>query len=384
MKLIDLTDGKGRNRPRVGMVSRFPPSTSASAPGSSELAETLVHRYGIPVEVIRLVLPGERGAATLPVVMNLNPGWHMSAQLAGQRANRCDVAIVQIERHIPLKMIDELVSELTIPVVLCIDDVPPGESKDADSLGAVASKVDRVVVHSDVARRRLQSAVERSIPIEVIPHGSPWEAMEPPIGRRSSILTWGFLAPGMGAERVIRALPRLSDLEPPPVYRLVGLPDPRMSRREVDNYREELLMQADALGVTDRFDLVPVYHSREGLAAEIAASDLVAVVYDSKDRSASRILTEALSAGRPVIATAFPGAIEMLATGAGTTVAHDDEEGLARALRQYLSDEDQYTHATSRAAAISTQVRWDEVARRLVGMLTGLTQERQVTVETLR
>lgn len=383
MKLIDLTEAEGRMGPRVGMVARFPPSTSASAPGSSELAEKLLHRYGIPVEVIRLVLPGERGATTLPVVMDLNPRWHMSARLAGQRANRCDIAIVQIERHIPVAMIDELVSELTIPVILCIDDVPPADSEEAAAMAAISRRVDHVVVHSEVARGRLEAAAGDPIPIEVIPHGSPWESMEPPIGGRGRILTWGFMAPGMGAERVVRALPRLADLEPLPEYRVVGLPDPRWPRQEVDAYRDELLAEAEALGVADRFELVPIYHTRKELAAEIAASDLIAVVYDSKDRSASRILTEALSAGRPVIATSFPGAIEMLATGAGTTVAHDDEEGLAREIRRYLSDEGEYRNASSRAAAISAQVNWGEIARRFAGLLTARSQDRHGSIESL-
>jgi glycosyltransferase involved in cell wall biosynthesis len=383
MKMIDLTDGEERRGPRVGMVTRFPPSTSASATGSSELAERLVRRYGIPVEVIRLVLPGEGGAATLPVVMDLNPRWHMSAQLAAQRANSCDIALVQIERHIPVAMVDELVSELTIPIVLCIDDVPSAGSEESASLAAIAGRVDHVVVHSDVARRRLESEAQRPIAVEVIPHGSPWKVMEPPIAPRARILTWGFLAPGIGAERVIRALPRLTDLESPPRYRLIGVPDPRWSRQKVDIYRDDLLAQAAALGVANRFELVPIYHTRNGLAAEIAASDLVAVVYDSKDRSASRILTEAVSTGRPVVATAFPGAIEMLATGAGKTVAHDDEEGMARAFRQYLSNEDEYSNATSRAVAISAQVNWDEVARRLAGVLADSLPERDAVVETL-
>ena len=383
MRMIDLTEGEERRGPRVGMVTRFPPSTSASAPGSSELVKRLVRRYGIPVEVIRLVLPGERSATAIPVVMDLNPSWHMSAQLAAQRANSCDIAFVQMERHIPVAMIDELVSELTIPIVLCIDEVPAAGSEVTASMAAIASRVDHVVVHSDVARRRLESEAQRPVAVEVIPHGSPWKVMEPPIGPRSTILTWGFLAPGIGVERVIRVLPQLSDLEPTARYRIIGVPDPGWSRQEVDSYRDDLLTQGTTLGVADRFELVPIYHTRKELAAEIAASDLVAVVYDSRDRSASRILTEALSAGRPVVATAFPGAIEMLATGAGTTVAHDDEEGMTRAIRRYLSNEDEYSNAVGRAVAISAQVSWDEVARRLAGVITGHSPERDAIVETL-
>ena len=46
--------------------------------------------------------------------------------------------------------------------------------------------------------------------------------------------------------------------------------------------------------------------------------------YDSHDQVTSGVLIEAIARGRPVVATAFPHAVELLGTGAGIVVDHDD------------------------------------------------------------
>jgi glycosyltransferase involved in cell wall biosynthesis len=328
------------------------------------LVERLTQRYGIVVEVIRLMLPGDATAGGDSVVMDLNPRGTLSAQLGAERANRCDLALVRVDRHLPLSHIDEFVAELRVPVVLCVDEVAAVDGGETALLSGMATRVSVVVVHSEVARIRLEEQVGAQVAIEVIPHGSPWMAMSPRPGPHRNILTWGFFAPGMGSERVVRALPLLSHLDPPPRYRLVSVTDPGWSRGEAASYRSRLTMEAENLGVADQLEVVPMLHSRAALQAEIAWSDLIAVVYDSSDLAGSRILTEAVSTGRPVVATAFPGAEEMLASGAGTTVVHDDDEAMARAIGRYLTDDEAYGRAAGVASALSASLSWDEIARR--------------------
>ncbi|HEX6220724.1 MAG TPA: glycosyltransferase [Acidimicrobiia bacterium] len=380
MTVIDLTNGRNPVGPKVGMFTRFPPSKSGSAPSASILAEHLNSRFGIPVEVIRLVMPGESSAEGHPVIMDLNPRWHMSAQFAAQRANRCDVALIQIDCHISLGLMESFIAELTVPVVLSVDDVVG--SADASALARLAEKVAVIVVPSEVGRRRLEAAALPAARIEVIPHGSSLQAMEPrPLPRRQ-IITWGFMEPGMGAERVVRALPLLDDLDPPPRYRLIGVADPFWTRSEASSYRSSLSAEAVRLGVADQIEFVPMLHSRAKLASEIEQSDLIVVAYDATERACSRILTEAVSTGRPVVATAFPGAIEMLASGAGTTVAHDSVEDMAGAIRMYLTDDDEYRKAARLATALSPGLGWDETARKFAKMILDVVDSSELVNET--
>jgi glycosyltransferase involved in cell wall biosynthesis len=317
--------------------------------------------------------PGDEAATGHPVIMDLNPRWHMSAELAAQRANRCDVALIQVDRHTPMAPMEEFLRELSVPVILSVDDVPQGGTDEARVLASLAARVAAIVVPSEVARRRVESQAGQQVTVEVVPHGSSFQALEPRPEPRRQLVTWGFMEPGIGAERVIRSLTLLADLDPPPRYRLIGVTDPGWNSRDISSLRSAISAAAHRLGVSDQVEIVPILHSRAKLASEIEASDLIVLPYDATERAASRILTEAVSTGRPVIATAFPGAIEFLATGAGTTVAHDSDEEMADAIRLYLTDDGEYQRAARVARALSPSLGWEEAARRYANLISTLT-----------
>ncbi len=374
--MIDLTDPEYASR--VAMITRYPPSESGSALSALDLARQLALRHGFAVEVIRLVLPGEPAAEGHPVVMDVNAQWHMCPRLAARRANRCDIAVLRLDRHVPIEFIEELLGELEVPVVLAVDELGPAET-DA-SLAGPFNIADNIVAPSEMSRRRLSAMARDSIAIEVIPPGSPWRPLEPTDRIRRRILTWGYLAPGMGAERVIRSLARLRDLDPKPRYRLIGVTDPAWTRGEGDAYRAQLAIEAEKLGVRRQLDIVPILHSRRALEREIEKCDVIAVAYDSRDRASSRILAEAVSTARPVVATAFPGATEILSSGAGATVDHDDIDAMAGALRRYLTDDGEYMRAARAGAAMSTSLSMDETARKYASLLGRRLGEHPLTV----
>ena len=371
--LIDLTGDHSVAPLRVAMVTRFPPSCSGAAQAASDLAETLVSRFGIDVEVIRFVPLGEHAAPGLPVVMELNPSWSLGGEAAAARASQCDVVLVRLEHSSPVELVDELIGRSEVPVVLVLDDVAPARTDLAGSVAALAKRADAVVVPSRTAQERIHEQTSGSVRADVIPHGSSWSAMEPPKGIRCRILTWGFMSPGMGVERVIQALALLGDIKPAPHYRIIGIAHPSWSNREAARHRRNLLKTAETLGVGDCVEFGPILSSREELFEEARESDILAVMYDAQDRAASRILTEAVSTGRPVVATRFPGAVELLASGAGLTVAHEDTAELAAALRRLLTDDKAYLEAAKAARSLSPSLGWDSVAGQFFDLLIGLT-----------
>jgi polysaccharide biosynthesis protein PslF len=381
MTVIDLTDaGVRANSPLVGVVTRFPPSASGSASSARELVARLMEKHSFSVEVLRLLAHGEDASLGHPVVMDVNPRWRMGADLVARRANRCDVVVAQIDRHVPTELADDLVSALHVPLILLIDDI--GDGKQTTHLAALGARANIVVVPSETARRRLQESLGAGADIRVIPHGSVWRPFDIRPEPRRDILTWGFIEPGVGAERVIRAMALLSDLDPRPNYRLIGVADPAWSRGEAAAYRTELIAQAEELGVASQVDLVPMVHSHEGLRLEIERCDLIVVPYDTQEAACSRILTEAVSTGRPVVATGFPGAIEMLSLGSGMTVAHDDDGEMAYALRRYLTDDAEYRRSAGIAAVQGGGFAWDEVARNLADLVAEVLELEAPSVES--
>ena len=66
------------------------------------------------------------------------------------------------------------------------------------------------------------------------------------------------------------------------------------------------------------------------------ATDVVLIPYESMDQVTSGVLVEALASGKPVVATRFPHAVELLSDGAGIVVDHADPVAIAEALFRVL------------------------------------------------
>jgi glycosyltransferase involved in cell wall biosynthesis len=104
------------------------------------------------------------------------------------------------------------------------------------------------------------------------------------------------------------------------------------------------------------------YRSLHSLQNLIESADIIILPYDSKDQATSGVLVDAIAAGRPVIATAFPHAVEMLRSGAGIIIDHHDVDGLSRALRRVLTDPALADRMGAEARRIAPSLSWDVIA----------------------
>jgi glycosyltransferase involved in cell wall biosynthesis len=174
-------------------------------------------------------------------------------------------------------------------------------------------------------------------------------------------LTWGLLGPGKGIERVIDAMASLKSLPNPPRYVIAGRTHPKVLATQGDRYREALVAQAKRLGVADSVSFDAVYRTPEELTALIQTATVVVLPYDSKDQVTSGVLADSLASGRPIVATAFPHAVELLGGGAGTIVAHDDPDALVAALRAVLTDPHVAASMTTQARELAPTIAWPVV-----------------------
>ena len=88
------------------------------------------------------------------------------------------------------------------------------------------------------------------------------------------------------------------------------------------------------------------------------------------------MLVEAIASARPVIATPFPHAVELLSHGAGVLVPHDDSHAIAAALRALLTNPERTAEARAAAARLAPPLFWENVGRRYRQLLAGLVAQR--------
>lgn len=96
--------------------------------------------------------------------------------------------------------------------------------------------------------------------------------------------------------------------------------------------------------------------------------------FDSRDRLTSGVLVDAIAAARPVIATAFPQAVELLSSGAGIIVRHADPVELAEAIRLIVSDGDMWASMAAEARLLAPSLAWSVVADQYARLADQLVQ----------
>lgn len=368
----------------VVLLGTYPPTQCGLATFSHALRRALLGSVS-SVEVVRVVERDDAFRAP-EIAAQWRHGHPRDAARVLEVACGRDVLIVQHEYGIfdgpdGVAIVD-VVESSPIPVIVVLHTVlvEPTCAQRA-ILEAVASAADAVVTQTDAARDRLIARYdvdERFV--HVIPHGATAnfesDARVPGSAGRAAgraiapptILTWGLLGPGKGLEYAIDAVAALGDLDPAPRYLVAGETHPKVVAAHGEQYRRQLVDQAAALGVSDRVQFDGTYRALDELRAIVRSADIVLLPYESREQVTSGVLVEALASGKPVVATAFPHACEVLGSGGGLVVAHDDPAAMSEALRSILVDPMLAARMRHESRRIGSQHVWAVVGARYLDL----------------
>jgi polysaccharide biosynthesis protein PslF len=355
---------------RFGFVSTYPPTQCGLATFTAALRGALLHGTGDEGRVVRLV------DATLPgggeVAAQLVAGDAASLRQAAEHLNQCDVAIVQHEYGVyggaDGSEVLHLLDQLTVPSVVILHTVlTDPTSHQRQVLEAAVARADAVVTMTVTARDRLAAGYAVDLrKVTIIAHGAPalQNAMAGPAVRTGpfTVLSWGLLGPGKGVEWGIAAMAMLRDLAPMPRYVIAGQTHPKVVLREGEAYRDRLREQVRQAGLGPWISFDGHYRNANALASLVRSADVVLLPYDSTEQVTSGVLIEAVAAGKPVVATQFPHARELLAGGAGLLVPHRDPAAIAAALRSVITRGDVMSRMAAAAAATAPRLLWPAIA----------------------
>jgi polysaccharide biosynthesis protein PslF len=373
---------------RLGLLSTYP-STQCGIATFCEALATQMAADGAEVGVVRLVDAPEADGA--PVVHQWVTGRPDAAAEAAAVLDSYDVAVVQHEYGIfggpDGQDVLEVVARVRVPVVTILHTVLTQPTPNQHRvLAALVALSDALVVMTQTARERLLAGwdVDPAL-VSVIPHGAAdnrpatpetgGPAAEPTAGAPHGspvVLTWGLLSQGKGIEWALLAMAELRDRVPLPTYRIVGETHPRVVEHEGEVYRERLVALTRDLELTANVEFDGRYLPGPDLREVVRRADVVLLPYDSLDQVTSGVLTEAVVAGKPVISTSFPHAVELLSGGAGVLVPRRDPGALADALESVLTGEGVAAAMATTAAGLAASLLWPAVARRYLDLASAL------------
>ena len=361
------------------LIGTYPPTECGIATYTANLRAGLV-RAGVDCRVVRVLEPGDTRDTQPPIHPNgdiLVDWWALGdpdgPERCARTASRFDAVLLQHEFGIypgpdgvdVVRFAEACQAPLFTVLHTALRTPTPSQR---EIIERIARHSVLVIVHSAVARDRLLAAhdIDASRVI-VVPHGATPNLSGPPAltSPEPIVLTWGLLGPGKGIERGIRAIAQLRREGLDVRYVVAGETHPNVRKHQGEAYRDGLRELAVELGVDDLVEFRGTYSSWDELRAVVRSADVVLLPYDTRDQVTSGVLVEALAAGKPVVATAFPHAVELSRTGAVEVVEHDDDDAIADVLVRILDDDQLRDRMQAAARAESAQYAWPIIGNRI-------------------
>lgn len=381
---VECPDRRARS---FGILSSYPPTPCGLATFSAALASGLsVHDS--EVGVVRVVDTGGHLSNSDRVIGHLVNGSPRSVVASSDALNESDVAVVQHEYGLyggtDGDEVLEILGALHVPSIVIAHTILTNPTPHQRSvLNDVAALADQVVVMTEAARIRLCESFDVDPrKVTTIAHGAavPRARVVPKRAGRPVMLTWGLIGPGKGIERVIEAMRTLHDLPMQPCYLVAGQTHPKVLAAQGESYRRDRVAQAERHGISSSVVFDADYRDVTSLTTLIQSSKVVVLPYDSKDQVTSGVLVDAIAAGRPVVATAFPHAVELLSSGAGLVVDHDDPDAMALALRRILTRPELAAQMAAEASRLAPSLGWSMIAGEYLRLADRLLTERMSLV----
>lgn len=371
----------------IGFVSTYPPTVCGLATYTESLVGAIAGDRGARSRLgVVDVGDDERSVDPRVVAHRHLAGDARSLDRAAQVLNSYDTVSIQHEFGIFAgpdgEEVLDLIDAITVPTAVTFHTVLDHPTRrQRRIIDRIVLEADRLVVMSETGSERLTRrhgvAPAR---IDVIPHGANTLFSGPSLatGARPLILTWGLIGPGKGLESAIRSLSELTDLDPAPRYLIAGATHPHVRESAGESYREGLIALAHDLGLEHIVEFDDRYLDRVTLARLVRSADVVVLPYSSTEQVTSGVLAEAIAAGKPVIATRFPHAMELLTGGAGLTVSHGDAGALAEALRFVLTDQQARLRMGQEARRLADGWFWPTIGRRYAGLMSDMAEAKSL------
>lgn len=224
-----------------------------------------------------------------------------------------------------------------------------------------------------------------------IPHGTHAHIVEdvPALKRKFGLqnklvlTTFGLLSENKGIETGIRAMRRIVTEFPDALYLILGKTHPVVLSREGEQYRQRLEQMVQEYGLQENVKFLNTYLGLDTLLDYLAITDIY--LFTSKDphQAVSGTFVYAMSAGCPIVSTAFVQAREMLDESCGCLIDFNAPEQLADRAIHLLRHPELRRQMSLNAIERTHNSIWDNVAIAHVSLIREMLEEENIPMPHL-
>lgn len=386
------------NSPCVVHVSPLPPRRcgvaeyTAALAGAMEAATCCGSAF-----FVRLICDGEADADCSENCIRMDPSDSSAVKEVAEAVNRLTPGSILLQHEFKLyggndgDNVLAFLKHVNAPVVSTLHTVSTSLSESRQRiLREIVGRSARVVVFSGRARRILAEVYAADgEKVRVIPHGVPDVPFTPPgavelpdVPRRGvTFITCGLLRPGKGIEDVIPAFAILKQTSAEFTYLVCGGDHPR--NRDAMTYRRQLVEAVERHGLEENVFFLDHFLDWPTMLHAIQACDVGICAYTTAQQSSSGVLALTLSCGRPVVATDFQYAREVVNEHNGILVPIGNVEHLATALEALMVNPLRRMQMAAASYDCTRPWVWREVAQQHIHLLNEVNARRAAGVRRL-
>lgn len=376
-------DRPSRPSIRIALIGNYLPRLCGIATFTTRIHEALREAFPmVSTDVYAMVDAGRSYRFPSTVTGTIAEQDRESYRAAGRAINTRGSDILWVQHEFGIfggpagSHLFDLLDETDAPVAITLHTVLTDPTSDQRFvMDRLRSRADLIIVMAEHARTTLMRIYHiPAAKIAVIPHGVPDRPyVEPSVARRGSaiedrrtILTFGLLSPDKGIETMIRAMPRILSRNPDVLYRVLGATHPHLVAHEGEAYRERLQKLAATVGVSKALRWENRFVAEAELLDQLAAADIYVTPYRNPAQITSGTLAYAAGLGKPIIATPYVHATELLAHGRGRIFAFDDVSALAETVDSLLNDDLSRDRLARAIYAYSRSMTWYCMVERMM------------------
>ena len=373
----------------IAFVATCPPRQCGIATFSSDLERALEAADGSALiqwaainEATSIHLYGPR------VRWRIRQGDPESYRSAAEHLNVAAVDVVSLQHEFGLygtwgdpfeDHLTPFLRALKKPLVATLHSVLPDPSPSVRAaVQRIAERSSMLIVMAERARSLLVQ--DYGVPVQqvtVVPHGVP---PIQPHGRtrikeqlglsgRTLITTFGLVDPRKGLEYMIEAMHAVHEHDPTALYLVVGKTHPELVRHEGEAYRRQLWQLVKDRGLQQHVEFVDEYLSQAQIVDYLLASDVYVTPYLDPRQITSGTLAYALGAGKAIVSTPYPHAVEVLTAERGMLVPFRSVSALAESTLRILGDPALKRRYECAAYAYGRETAWPRVGQRTMSIL---------------
>lgn len=376
---------------RIGILSTFPPRECGIATFAQDVSEAM--KLADPsTTFVRCAISDQSYDYPAEVAFQIDQSDRAAYTRAADFFNESTVDAVLIQHEFGIfggyngRYLLDFVRQLRKPFALALHTVPmlKTSKRRVTRLALLRQLCERAAVTFVTTPSALQVFADAGFPVSVrrrmraVPHGAPLltshdRAQRSRIRAQLAIknedimlLTFGLITPNKGLEYMVRAVRTLVRQFPTIKYVIAGKTHPKKSPTYMDQLRDYI----ERHGLEEYVVFLPRYLSHAEILGLLAASDMYVVPYLTKGQVSSGTLAYAMAAGKPIVATKFSYAIDLLARNRGMLVDFRSSTGFVQALSYLMTQPNARAALAARALRHGRQFAWPRIGKAYLAHLT--------------